>query len=260
MQAARPLLEVRSVSKRFGGVDALSDVSLTVHSGEVVGVIGPNGAGKTTLFNIVAGAQPPSAGEIIFDGRDLHHLPSAKVVHAGIARTFQSIRLFPNMTGLENAMAGGYWRVRSSPLAAIARTRRYKEEMQSLVASAEQWLAFAGVAHCRDRNSNALAYGEQRRLEIARALATEARLLLLDEPAAGMNDREVEAMVEMVSDMRSIGRTIMLVEHRLDLVMATADRIVVLDHGSKIAEGSPSEIRANSAVISAYLGSDEEEQ
>ncbi|MBS0356454.1 MAG: ABC transporter ATP-binding protein [Proteobacteria bacterium] len=248
------LLEARGITKRFGGLTALSDVSLTIRKGEVYGLIGPNGAGKTTFFNVLTGAYVPDGGELVFNGTELPSGKPHQVVEAGIARTFQNIRLFRDMTALENVMAGHHIRSRANPFAILLQTRQAREEERLITERAYELLRYVGIERFADTVSKNLSYGDQRRLEIARALATEPQLLALDEPAAGMNATETAKLRELVQTIRHDGVTVLLIEHDVKLVMGLCDRLAVLDFGKKIAEDVPAEVQKNDAVISAYLG------
>jgi branched-chain amino acid transport system ATP-binding protein len=248
------LLEARGISKRFGGLQALSDISLTINKGEVYGLIGPNGAGKTTLFNVLTGAYVPEEGEFVFNGSELPLGKPDRIVGRGIARTFQNIRLFREMTALENVMAGHFIRTKTGLLGVLLQTRHSREEERLSTQRAYDLLKYVGIARHADTLSRNLSYGDQRRLEIARALATEPRLLALDEPAAGMNATETVQLRELIETIRKDGVTVLLIEHDVKLVMGLCDRIAVLDFGKKIAEAAPAEIQKNKAVIEAYLG------
>ena len=248
------LLEARGITKRFGGLTALSDVSLTIRKGEVYGLIGPNGAGKTTFFNVLTGAYVPEEGELVFNGSELPLGKPHKVVEAGIARTFQNIRLFRDMTALENVMAGHHIRSRANPLSILLQTKHAKEEERLITERAYELLRYVGIERFADTVSKNLSYGDQRRLEIARALATEPQLLALDEPAAGMNATETARLRELVQTIRHDGVTVLLIEHDVKLVIGLCDRLTMLDFGRKIAEDVPAEVQRNDAVISAYLG------
>jgi len=248
------LLEARGICKRFGGLQALSDISLTINKGEVYGLIGPNGAGKTTLFNVLTGAYVPEEGEFVFNGSELPLGKPDRIVGRGIARTFQNIRLFREMTALENVMAGHFIRTKTGLLGVLLQTRHSREEEKLSTQRAYDLLKYVGIARHADTLSRNLSYGDQRRLEIARALATEPRLLALDEPAAGMNATETVQLRELIETIRKDGVTVLLIEHDVKLVMGLCDRIAVLDFGKKIAEAAPAEIQKNKAVIEAYLG------
>ncbi|MBY0467373.1 MAG: ABC transporter ATP-binding protein [Burkholderiaceae bacterium] len=248
------LLKVAGVSKRFGGLQALSDVAIAVEQGVVYGLIGPNGAGKTTFFNVITGLYPADAGQFELAGQTYRPSSVHRVAQAGMARTFQNIRLFADMTVLENVMVGRHVRTRSGLLGAVFRTASFRAEEEAIAHRARELLAYVGLGACAEFKARTLSYGDQRRLEIARALATDPQLLALDEPAAGMNATEKVVLRELIDRIRRDGKTILLIEHDVKLVMGLCDRVTVLDHGKVIAVGTPAEVQRNEQVIEAYLG------
>ena len=250
------ILKVSGVSKRFGGLQALSDVGITILKGQVYGLIGPNGAGKTTFFNVLTGLYTPDSGSFELGGKPYQPTAVHEVAKAGIARTFQNIRLFSEMTALENVMVGRHVRTHSGLIGAVFRTHAFKAEEDAIAGRAQELLDYVGIGRFAAYKARTLSYGDQRRLEIARALATDPKLIALDEPAAGMNASEKVVLRELIDRIRKDGRTILLIEHDVKLVMGLCDRLTVLDYGKQIAEGTAAEVQKNEKVIEAYLGAD----
>lgn len=248
------VLEVKDISKRFGGILAVDGVSFHVKKGEVVSIIGPNGAGKTTVFNMITGVYTVDTGSIVYEGKEIHNKKPLEIVQAGISRTFQNIRLFLDLRVIENVLIGSHIKTKYGFFASVFRTKRFREEEDKRTLEAIKLLQSVGLDYRRDDYASNLPYGEQRKLEIARAIATGANLILLDEPAAGMNPQESAGLMEFIKNLAKQGYTILMIEHDMSVVMQVSDRIYVLDHGKPIANGLPEEIGRNKEVIKAYLG------
>ena len=257
--AGAPILEVKDLAVSFGGIKAVNGLTFSVHEGEIVSVIGPNGAGKTSAFNCISGFYRPNQGSVVFDGSPITRNKPSRITQLGMARTFQNVRLFKEMTVLENVKTGMHTRLKQNVFDAMLHTPRYRRSEAQCTEDARGWLDFVGFRADDELLVTQLPYGEQRRVEIARALATQPKLLLLDEPAAGLNHNEKQELMELIRKIRNLGVGIVLIEHDMGLVMEISERIVVLNYGKEIADGPPEQIKNDPAVIAAYLGEDDDE-